>query len=248
LLEIPGATTNPPLPTSASSVVSTVVSWTPTINNIGTHNIVFHAVSGCCPNDAFCNMTVNVTPPQKGCVLTLGFWKTHACSWPAPIVPGTPDSTDANHDGIPDNLEGQCSVRNNPYSQCPCDGTHTILVGTNAYNQCQLLCALTQTGTGNAIRILSVQLIAAKLNVLEGAGASSPVSDPLDPGNPYNGLTAAQLITEGDNLIGSSDILTAVRSTRCTGPYADPVGCNMVKVGKLLDLYNNGLGGTPHCE
>jgi hypothetical protein len=195
-------------------------------------------------------MTVNVIPAPTGCALTLGFWKTHACSWPAPFDPGTPDPTDANHNGRPDNIEGQCSAdRRNPYSQCPCDATHTILVGTNAYTQCQLLCALVQTGTGNAIRILSVQLIAAKLNALEGTSLLGVVIDPLDPTNPYNGSTIAQLIAAGDNLIGGSNILTATRSTKCTGSHADPVGCNMVKVARLLDLFNNGLvPGIPHCQ
>jgi len=72
LLELPGATTNPPLPTSAPSVVSCVVTWTPDASNVGTHGIVFHAVSGCCPSDAWCSMTVNVTntPPCPPCVDT----------------------------------------------------------------------------------------------------------------------------------------------------------------------------------
>jgi hypothetical protein len=184
-----------------------------------------------------------------GCTLTQGYWKTHACEWPAPFVPGTPNGTDANHNGIPDDLEGQCAVNGRDRNTlCPCDSAHTILVGTNAYNQCQLLCALSLSSTGNAVRILSKQLIAAKLNLLDGASGSGVVSNPGDPSNPYNGLTVDQLIAQGDSAIGSRDILTAVEGTQCGGPNYDPEGCPMVQIGAMLDFFNNGLGPVPHCQ
>jgi hypothetical protein len=249
LLELPGVTTNPPLPTSASGVVSCVVTWTPDVTNVGTHGIVFHAVSGCCSSDAWCNMTVNVVQASTGCTLTQGYWKTHDCDWPAPFTPGTPDPTDLNHNGVPDDLEGQCAVEgNNPHSQCPCDSLHTLQVGSNAYTQCDLLCSLAQSANGNAVRILAKQLIAAKLNAANGAATSGTVSDPSDPSNPFNGHTVAQLITDGDNAIGTRNILTAFAGTQCGGPRGDPQGCPMVQIASLLDRFNNGFGPVPHCN
>lgn len=184
-----------------------------------------------------------------GCTLTQGYWKTHGCYWPAPFTPGTPNRADNNHNGIPDNLEGQCAVNGRDRNTlCPCDATHTILIGTNAYNECQLLCALAQPANGNAVRILSHQLIAAKLNLLNGASGAGQVWNPSDPGNPYNGLTTNELIAQADLLIGARNILTAVEGTQCGGPNYDPEGCPMVQAASLLDFYNNGFGSIPHCQ
>ncbi len=245
LLEIPGATTDPALPTSGNPVCTTVT-WTPTVDNVGTHNIVFHATSGCCPSDAFCNFTVEVMGSPKGCTLTPGYWKNHPCNWPAPFVPGMPDPTDANHNGIPDDLEGQCAQGgNSPWKQCPCDATNTINLGNLAYDQCELLCILDSRSTGNADRILAFQLIATKLNKAAGATTTLPVTL---AGNPYSGMTVDQLIAQADILIGNDNLKTATRKTSCTGHGADPIGCAMVQVASLLDAYNNGLGGVPHCN
>jgi hypothetical protein len=244
-----GSTFTPPLPTSGNPV-STTYNWVATAAQIGDNNVVFHAVSQCCPADAWCNMTIRVVPKSGGgCTLTYGYWKTHDCNWPSPFTPGTPDATDLNHNGIPDDVEGQCAVSgNNRNSLCPCDGVHTMLVGTNAYTQCQLLCALDLSANGNAVRILTKQLVAAKLNSLNGASTGGTISDPGNPGNPYNGMTIDQLISAGDNAIGARDILTAVEGTQCGGPHGDPEGCPMVQIGALLDRYNNGLGSVPHCN
>jgi hypothetical protein len=159
-----------------------------------------------------------------GCTLTAGYWKNHACNWPAPFTPGAPRR-----------------------GQCACDAAHTILIGSNAYTQCQLLSALNLSALGNAVRILSHQLIAAKLNILNGAGGAGIVSNPLDPSNPYNGLTANELIHQADLAIGARNILTAVEGTQCGGPSYDPEGCPMVQIASLLDFYNNGFGSVPHC-
>jgi hypothetical protein len=140
--------------------VCTTITWTPTVDNVGPHNITFHAISGCCPADAFCNFVVDVIPVPHGCTLTPGYWKTHPCNWPAPFAPGAPDPTDANHNGIADNLEGQCAQGgSSPWKQCPCDPTNTINLGTRAYDQCELICILDKRTTGNAVRILAFQLI-----------------------------------------------------------------------------------------
>jgi len=183
-----------------------------------------------------------------GCTLTLGYWKTHACNWPAPFAPGARNRTDNNHNGIPDNVEGQCNVNGRDNNTlCPCDATHTILIGSLAYNECQLLCALGLPSNGNAVRILARQLIAAKLNILNGAGGNGILSNPADPSNPYNGLTANELIQQADSAIGARNILTAVEGTSCGGSNYDPEGCPMVQIASLLDFYNNGFGSVPHC-
>lgn len=198
-----------------------------------------HANSAKNRSDFTANVCCATEPCTPACVRTQGYWETHGCFWPAPFVPGIPDPTDANMNGTPDNLEGQCAVSgNNPNSSCPCDPVNTILIGSNAYSQCQLLCNFVLPAQGNAVRQLSHQLIAAKLNVLSGASDMNTVSDPLDLSNPYNGYTVAALIAEADLLIGTRDIQTAVEGTQCGGPNADPEGCPMNKVAKLLDLYN----------
>jgi hypothetical protein len=60
----------------------------------------------------------------------------------------------------------------------------------------------TQRTTGNAVKILAFQLIASKLNALEGCDHEPRRHRSLIPTNPYNGFTVDQLIVEADNLIG----------------------------------------------
>ena len=244
ILELQGAIATPPLPTSGNPV-STTITWTPDINAIGEHNIVFRAISGCCAeSEAWCNLKVLVHGTPKGCTLTPGFWKTHSCSWPDPFNPGAPNPTDANHNGYPDNIENQCgTTRRSRWAQCPCDPTTTMLLGTtNSFTQCQLLCLLAASSNGNALRILGIQLLSAKLNGLGGATTNVPISDPLNPSNPYNGFTIDQLIVEADNVIGT---LNAVTGTIAKN---DPRRTRMIQIGRLLDLYNNGNTSVPHCN
>jgi len=236
-----GASITPPLP-ALGNPVSVTVSWTPGIDMLGTHNIVFRATSGCCGDQVFCNFHIEVTPPVSGCALTPGFWKTHVCSWPEPFAPGEPSKADANHNGIPDTVEGQCgSSKTGKYAICKCDPTNTMLLGTIAYDQCELLCALAASAGGNAVRILGIQLIATKLNAITGATTSNAISDPLDPSNPYNGFTIDQLIVEADALLGGTNVLTG------TVAKNDPRRTRMIQVATLLALFNNGFGGVPHC-
>ena len=243
IVELQGAIATPALPTSGNPV-STTITWTPDINAIGEHNIVFRAISGCCTeSEAWCNLKVVVHGTPKGCTLTPGFWKTHSCSWPDPFNPGAPNPADANHNGYPDNIENQCgTTRRSRWAQCPCDPTTTMLVGSNGYTQCQLLCLLAASSNGNAVRILGIQLTAAKLNKFGGATTTGTVTDPLDPTNPYNGFTVDQLIAEGDSLIGSINAITGTIGKN------DPRRTRMIQVGRLLDLYNNGFSGVTHCN
>jgi hypothetical protein len=217
------------------------------------------------------NVCCSTDPCMPTCVLTQGYWNTHGCDYPAPFMPGTPDPTDLDMNGVPDNLEGQCGVQgNSPNSQCPCDALSTISIGSIAYNQCDLLCSLDQTGAGNALRILAHQLIAAKLNVLNGASDAGVVMASCAglPANPYDGYTVAQLIVAADNLIatGNTDGINGfacVGNATCpcptfpaniltgcvrTGGMGNTLGPAMTAVAQLLDLYNNGCGGVPHCD
>lgn len=112
----------------------------------------------------------------------------------------------------------------NPNEQCSCDPSHTILIGSIAYSQCDLLCSLAQPASGNALKILAHQLIAAKLNML--AGATPPDCD----------------VAGADTLINGTNILTG---------FVDPsstTGQQMSAIANCLDLYNNGAGSAPHCR
>jgi hypothetical protein len=143
-------------------------------------------------------------------------------------------------DGIPDNLETfdangnvisvQCglNINNNGCSNCngvcSCDGSNTIPIGSVEYNQCELLCALNEPAMGNALMILAHQLIAAKLNAMNGATSSSCNLD------------------EADGLIGTSNILTGEVDPE------SPEGQLLIAMAACLDNYNNGGEGIPHCE
>jgi len=180
-----------------------------------------------CPGAKKSDLTANLCCTTEscvsGCVLTQGYWKTHPCEWPAPFVPGTPDPTDLNGNKIPDNMEGQCARTKNPNEQCPCDATNTLTIGSLAYTQCQLLCSVDQPGEGNALVILAHQLIATKLNMLNGA--SAPDCD----------ISAADALISGTNILSGS-----------VGPFST-LGQQMIAIANCLDLYNNGDGAVPHC-
>ncbi len=117
----------------------------------------------------------------------------------------------------------------------------SLLIGSITYSQADLLTNLGSPAQGNAVRILSHQLIAAKLNIASGASGSAQISDPLDPSNPYNGMTVNDVIATADALINGSNINTA-----SVAPSTS-LGQQMVAASRLLDLYNNGDGGVAHC-
>jgi hypothetical protein len=154
----------------------------------------------------------------QGCTRTPGYWKTHPCEWPLPFTPGANGTA----------LSTQCALTSNPNEQCACDSVNTILIGTRAYNQCELLCALDRNPQGgNALVILAFQLIAAKLNILSGA-SPPPGCD----------------IAAADALIGNLNILTDFVPS---GGKGNTLGPAMTAAAACLDVYNNGFGGVPHC-
>lgn len=99
----------------------------------------------------------------------------------------------------------------------------SLTLGSVAYTSAELLAILNQPAGGNKLLILAHQLIAAKLNLANGADPSA----------------AAATIAAADALIGSL--------------VPPPIGADTlppspaVTYGNLLDDYNNGLIGPGHC-
>jgi hypothetical protein len=131
---------------------------------------------------------------EGGCVFTQGYWKTHG-----------PEGC---------NPSGGANV-------WPVTG---LVIGTQSYTDAELCTNLNLPGAGNAVRILSHQLIAAMLNVANGA--TPPPNCDID---------AASALLTGLNINTSS---VAPSST---------LGQQMTAAANCLDLYNNGDGGVTHC-
>ena len=117
--------------------------------------------------------------------------------------------------------EGKGYWKNNPNSWPA--GATPMLLGTQSYTKAQLLVILnTQIGSGpkaDASLILAQQLIAAKLNVANGAAIPSPVPDS---------------IAAADILIGNNRIPMKVKPNT-------PLGQRMVNNAAYLETYNKGL-------
>ncbi len=105
----------------------------------------------------------------------------------------------------------------------------TLLLGSTGYSSSQLLSILTTPTGGNALIILAHQLIAAKLNVLNGA-SNTPI---------------ATTIQQADQAIGSL-VVPPVGSDDVSP--SSPLGQTMTSLSTILDSYNNGNLGVPHCE
>jgi hypothetical protein len=98
-----------------------------------------------------------------------------------------------------------------------------LTLGTVEYTRTQLLSILDKPARGNGLLILAHQLIAAKLSLAAGA----------DP------TPVAAAIAAADALIGGL-VVPPVGSG-----YLDATSVTSVK--DVLDEYNNGLFGVPHC-
>jgi len=99
----------------------------------------------------------------------------------------------------------------------------TIKLGTVTYTQAQLLSIFNQPAGGNGLIILAHQLIAAKLNILNGADGSS----------------VASTIAAADAQIGSLVVPPVGNG------YLTPASVNANAT--TLDNFNNGLIGPGHC-
>ena len=100
----------------------------------------------------------------------------------------------------------------------------TLTLGTSSYTESQLLQILGQPAQGNGLVILAHQLIAAKLNIANGA-------DPSD---------VQQAIIDADTMIGELVV--------------PPIGSDYLPSGQTSALtetlteYNEGTIGPGHCE
>ncbi len=98
----------------------------------------------------------------------------------------------------------------------------SLTLGTVTYSQAELLQILNKPVAGNGLVSLARQLIAAKLNVANGADPSA----------------IAATITAADLLIGSKNVLT--------GGYIHPSQTSALN--DKLDQYNRGVIGPGHCK
>jgi hypothetical protein len=130
----------------------------------------------------------------ENCTYTIGYWKTHGA--------------------------GACNNGNNANTWPVSD----LTLGTVNYTAAQLCAILNQPTQGNGLVSLAHQLIAAKLNIENGA----------------NGAAVAQTIADADAQIG--------------GLVIPPVGAGFLSPAstssktQTLDDFNNGLIGPGHCE
>jgi hypothetical protein len=99
----------------------------------------------------------------------------------------------------------------------------SLLLGTVSYTKAELLQIFNQPARGNGLIILAHQLIAAKLNILQGA----------------NPTPVAAVISAADAQIG--------------GLVVPPIGAGFLTPASVnanaqtLDDFNNGTLGVPHC-
>jgi len=106
----------------------------------------------------------------------------------------------------------------------------TMLLGTNGYTAVQLDSILDAPVAGNALLILAHQLIAAKLNILAGAGFGAVVAAKIVEANTaIDGLVIPP--------VGAGFVAPASAS-----------GTIMVGIASYLDAYNKGEVGIPHCD
>jgi hypothetical protein len=105
----------------------------------------------------------------------------------------------------------------------------TMNLGMVNYTASELAMILDVPAGGNALLILGHQLIAAKLNILNGA----------NPG------PVAGTIATADNLIGTL-VMPPIGSDDVDPSSA--LGQQMVATASTLESYNSGNLGVPHCE
>lgn len=105
-----------------------------------------------------------------------------------------------------------------------------MFVGGHDYTAAQLDGIFDAPVAGNALLILAHQLIAAKLNILNGA----------------SGAAVTTTIANADAAIGIL-IIPPIMGGSVIAP-ASPLGMTMTSLASDLDKYNNGLAGVPHCN
>lgn len=152
------------------------------------------------------SVTINIHVPCQGCTLTIGYWKTHA------------GGVGMNADKVTPLL---------PQSLGTSGGTKSIQVNTAAL-AVQLLSFKGSNNVfdaANGINKLYAQLLAAKLNLANGADGSIVTAT----------ITAADAFLASNNSLSWSS-LSKTQKNQVLGWLT------------ILDNYNNGLVGPGHCS
>lgn len=146
------------------------------------------------------NQTCSTDPctVTEGCTFTQGYWKTHGPEF--------------------------CIKGNNSNAWPATILTSGLDLGSVNYSADQLCSILNTPAKGNGLLILAHQLIAAQLNIANGADDSA----------------VAQAITDANNLIGSFQIPPV--GTSSLAPSATS------SLTSTLDSYNQGKTGPGHCQ
>jgi hypothetical protein len=146
----------------------------------------------------------------SGCSYTQGFWKTHGCVGP----------------------NGKSQYGNNPNLISALIPSGGIQMGGLTITSCEQAGAVFQNAegnAGNAIKRLYSQMLAAKLNILNGADPTC-IATAIDDANA---------------------VLSAADASGDASGWATISGANRSKVQSLagtFDQYNNGLLCVKHCE
>lgn len=149
--------------------------------------------------------TIDVKVPCQGCTLTIGYWKTHA---------GFGPQADKVTALLPQLLGKVGGTK-----------TRTVSTAADAVQYLSFKGSNNSFDAANGINKLYAQLLAAKLNIANGAGGS----------------VVAPTITAADNFLASNDSAAWASLTRSQK--------NQVNAwAGILDQYNNGLIGPSHCS
>lgn len=147
-------------------------------------------------NESYCRLFVQVEPPVGGCTYTQGYWKTHG---PAGCVKG------GNTNEWPvDNLD----------------------LGNVNYTASQLCSIFRASAGGNGLISLAHQLIAAELNVANGAALPTEASDAIDAANDLIGDLVVPPVGSGFLSPDITSALTAVLAAYNEGLIAGAVHCD----------------------
>lgn len=152
------------------------------------------------------SVSIPVRVPCSGCTLTIGYWKTHA----------NPNSPRNNPDETLKVLAEQ--PNGTIWLGTPNDAKSVAVTSTNAVS------ILTFEGS-NGIKKLQAQLLAAKLNIANGADGSSVQST----------IAAADLFLAQNGANGWNDLSKAKKQ-------------KVLAWMSTLDDFNNGLIGPGHCS
>jgi len=148
--------------------------------------------------------------PSVGCSFTQGFWKTHGCVGP----------------------HGKSQYGHNANKIDPLLASGSITLGNRVISTCEQAGAVfqgAQGNQGNAIKRLYSQMLAAMLNIRNGA----------------DGSCIAQAIADANAVLSAAD------PNGDASGWSGISGANRSAVqaaASTFDQYNNGLLCVPHCE